>query len=103
MAIFDLPVLTPEQRRAATKFRNFLLDDGYLMIQYSVYARPCVSYEHMEKHTARIKGEAPRTGFIRIMFFTDKQWTMGINVLGKEMDIGNRVPAPDIPEQILFW
>lgn len=37
MVFFDLPVQTKRQRREATRFRNFLLTDGYHMIQYSVY------------------------------------------------------------------
>lgn len=42
VVIFDLPVTTAEARREYTQFRDFLLNDGYLMIQFSVYARPCV-------------------------------------------------------------
>lgn len=41
MVIFDLPVQTKAQRRAATKFRNFLLDEGFSMSQFSVYMRFC--------------------------------------------------------------
>ena len=37
IVIFDLPVTTKKERRLATKFRNDLLDEGYLMLQYSVY------------------------------------------------------------------
>src|SRR5207245_11337387 len=56
MAMFDLPVMTDKERKSATRVRNDLLDNGYLMIQFSVYARPCVTYEQMELHIARIKG-----------------------------------------------
>ena len=41
MVIFDLPVGTKKQRHAATKFRNFLLDQGFSMSQFSVYLRFC--------------------------------------------------------------
>jgi CRISPR-associated protein Cas2 len=33
---FDLPVGSKEERRTATRFRNFLKDDGYMMQQFSV-------------------------------------------------------------------
>lgn len=39
MVMFDLPVKTTRQRREAMRFRNLLLDMGYGMVQYSVYAR----------------------------------------------------------------
>ena len=35
--MFDLPVLTAPQRREATRFRKFLLDRGFSMVQFSVY------------------------------------------------------------------
>src|SRR5437867_1602199 len=52
---FDLPVMTREQRKGATDFRMFLLDDGYQMIQYSVYARACVSFARQQTHLSRVK------------------------------------------------
>ena len=50
MAMFDLPVMTYMERKVATRFRNDLLDHGFLMIQFSVYARPCVNFEQLDKH-----------------------------------------------------
>ena len=46
---FDLPVVEKEQRKAATRFRKFLLDDGYQMLQFSVYARSLVSHARMHE------------------------------------------------------
>lgn len=39
LVMFDLPVLTKRQRSEATRFRHFLLDEGFWMAQYSVYVR----------------------------------------------------------------
>ena len=39
--MFDLQVGAEKERKMATKFRNFLLDDGYIMMQFSVYSRIC--------------------------------------------------------------
>ena len=36
LVMFDLPVKTKAERRNATQFRNFLVGDGYHMVQYSV-------------------------------------------------------------------
>lgn len=35
--MFDLPTNTAAERKAAGKFRNFLLKDGFYMMQYSIY------------------------------------------------------------------
>ena len=72
--MFDLPTLTSNDRKRATKFRNNLLDDGYQMLQFSVYVRNCVSWERMKKHTKRLQEFAPIGGNIRAIMITEKQW-----------------------------
>ena len=39
ICFFDLPVETPKQRKDYRLFRKFLLKDGYLPLQESVYAK----------------------------------------------------------------
>ena len=48
IVFFDLPVGTARERKAATKFRNFLIKDGYHMVQYSVYSRICNGNDAVE-------------------------------------------------------
>lgn len=97
MAMFDLPVLLEEERKEAARFRKSLLDDGFIMIQYSVYSRPCVSLEKMKKYYERVKAYAPTTGDVRLLFFTDKQWGMSrlISKIPKKLE--------KVPEQIEFF
>ena len=72
--VFDLPVKIKAQRREATRFRNFLLADGYHMLQYSVYARVCNGMDAVEKHRQRVKQNLPENGAIRLMVITEKQY-----------------------------
>ena len=71
---FDLPVGTKGERRAATRFRNFLKDDGYMMLQWSVYARVCRGEEAAEKHVQRVTKSLPKKGSVRALQVTDKQY-----------------------------
>jgi len=103
MAMFDLPVMTDAERRTASRFRKDLLDDGYLMIQFSVYARPCVTYETMDTHIAHIKRCVPTAGNIRLLFLTDEQWKKSVTVIGPNYRQGNRALDPTIPKQVDFW
>lgn len=50
IVFFDLPVKEKTAQKAAAKFRNFLIKDGYLMIQYSVYSRVCNGYDAVKMH-----------------------------------------------------
>ncbi len=72
--LFDLPVGTKAQRRDATRFRNFLKDDGYFMLQYSVYARICRGEDGSTKHIARVTRKLPSTGSVRALTVTDRQY-----------------------------
>ncbi len=80
---FDLPVKTKSQRTAATRFRNFLLADGYHMIQLSVYARICNGADSVEAHKARLYAALPPRGAVRMLVITEKQYSRIEILLGK--------------------
>lgn len=80
---FDLPVGTKPERRAATRFRTFLKNDGYMMLQWSVYARVCRGEEAVEKHVARATKSLPKRGSVRALQVTDKQYGRMKLLLGK--------------------
>ena len=97
---FDLPVGTKAQRKAATGFRDFLLDDGFQMIQFSVYARPCVSFARQETHLDRVRKSIPSEGKVRAFFVTRAQWEKAFIIYGSPAKEG---PAEEMPEQIQLW
>ncbi len=72
--MFDLPVGSKKQMRDATKFRQFLLDEGFEMSQLSVYARFCNGKESFDAHLRRIEGHLPEKGDVHILTFTDRQY-----------------------------
>ena len=80
---FDLPVGTKGERRAATRFRNFLKDDGYMMLQLSVYARVCRGEEAVDKHLQRVTKSLPKKGSVRALQVTDKQYARMRLMLGE--------------------
>lgn len=74
IALFDLPTETREQRREYRRFRDHLLRDGFVMLQFSVYARPCPTYEDAEKHTDRVELHLPPEGQVRVLTLTSQQY-----------------------------
>ncbi|HEV2695814.1 MAG TPA: CRISPR-associated endonuclease Cas2 [Verrucomicrobiae bacterium] len=97
---FDLPVGSKKQRKQATDFRNYLLDDGYQMIQFSVYARACVTFARQETHIERVKKHLPPEGSVRAIFVTRAQWERSYVIQGSP---ASEVEAEDLPEQIQLW
>ena len=90
---FDLPVGTKAERRDASRFRNFLKDDGFMMLQYSVYARVCRAEDGAMKHVARVTRNLPGKGSIRTLQVTDRQYGRMKLLLGqptKTESLGSR-------------
>lgn len=74
LVFFDLPVVTKAERRAYTVFRRFLINDGYDMIQFSVYGRILHGNDAEEKHMKRLIDNLPPDGSVRCLAVTEKQY-----------------------------
>lgn len=74
LVFFDLPTETAGERKAATRFRKELIDDGFSMFQFSIYLRHCPSKENAEVHIKRTKRHLPKHGKVGILCVTDKQF-----------------------------
>jgi len=98
IVLFDLPTDTKQARRQYTQFRGFLLDDGFAMMQYSVYMRHSSSDENAAVHVKRIKAKLPPDGEVRIIKITDKQFGKIEVFYGKR-----RKPIEKAPEQLALF
>jgi len=74
IVLFDLPTNTKQARKQYTQFRKHLLNDGFTMMQYSVYMRHSASEENAQVHVKRVKSILPPDGEVRIVKITDKQF-----------------------------
>lgn len=74
MVMFDLPVGTKVDRRNYQRFHKKLVENGYWMLQYSVYARSCNSDDTGKSYKERLRKWLPPAGQVRILMFTDKQF-----------------------------
>lgn len=98
LVFFDLPVGTPDERKAATNFRKDLLKDGYIMVQFSVYARPCGSADRVETQVRRLKPKIPAKGEVRSLIISDAQWGRMLVMRSQQ-----KVDAEPQPEQMMFF
>ncbi len=98
MVMFDLPVVEAEDRKIATKFRDFLEKQGFGMCQFSVYAKYCGAREKLDSLINTINDHIPAKGKVNILTFTDKQF-------GKIVVLENnrRKPSKENPEQLLLF
>ena len=92
IVMFDLPVTTHTDRKAATDFRNTLLDMGFQMSQFSVYVRFCASPKQVETYCTKIEAALPEGGKVNIVQLTDKQYERIISFHGKVKDPPQKTP-----------
>lgn len=74
LVFFDLPIETAAQKKAYRLFRKFLIQDGYLMLQQSVYAKLAVNDGAAGASIMRLRKHHPPDGLVQVLRVTEKQF-----------------------------
>ena len=93
IVLFDLPVVTPEERKTASRFRKALLDQGFHMSQYSVYYRLLPGKEALDGYVKDIQAQLPPKGKVDVLTITDKQYEGIISFSGKTKEKNKQNPT----------
>ncbi len=96
--LFDLPVGTKKERKAATKFRHALLDLGFEMSQFSVYLKFSAGKEQAEALERHVETAMPPSGKVHLVQITDKQYENIRTYRGRK-----REPSPKNPNQLALF
>jgi CRISPR-associated protein Cas2 len=98
LVMFDLPVVTKDQRREAGRYRNMLYDLGFAQIQLSVYTKYVVNASGVRTLLAPIKYGVPAGGAVRMLRLTDEQWAATYRFWGPQ-----EVAVEDRPRQLVLF
>ena len=74
LVLFDLPVLTGDQRREYARFRKFLLKSGFLMLQESVYCKLALNTTAVNGIVDQIHKNKTEEGLVQLLTVTEKQY-----------------------------
>ena len=74
LVLFDLPVISSDDRRAYRHFRKAMLKKGFIMLQESVYCRMVLNKTMAEQVLDSIKRERPEKGLVMSLMITEKQF-----------------------------
>lgn len=99
LVLFDFPVTTPEAKKTYVRFRRFLLDDGYDMLQFSVYCRLICGEDAVNKHLERLVKNLPPKGSVRFLQITDRQYARMKILVGERTRQEKRLS----PTQLLLF
>ena len=102
---FDLPVIEKEEQRQANAFRKALLNQGYFMLQNSIYVRSCVTYDKTDMHIRNLKLIAPSTGSVSAFYITDRQWSLAVNIekIDYKKSKYKKQTGEEGAKQMTFW
>lgn len=74
LVFFDLPVATLSDRRNYRKFRKFLIKNGFIMLQESVYSRLMLNTTSINVVKKQLEVNKPPEGLVQILTVTEKQY-----------------------------
>lgn len=84
MVFFDLPMLTDKDRREYTRFHKFLLKNGFIMMQKSVYTKLIINNVTSLSVKQRIYNNLPKAGIVELLEITENQFSKIEYLVGKE-------------------
>lgn len=73
--LFDLPTTSKEEQKAYRLFRKFLLKEGFIMMQYSVYVKFIMYPNALKANIDKIRAKAPGGGLVSVLAITEKQFS----------------------------
>ena len=84
LVFFDLPVVTAVEQREYRKFRKFLINEGFIMMQESVYCKIALNNSILNSVMGRINKNKPPNGIVQILTITEKQFSSIEYIVGKK-------------------
>ncbi|SDB90526.1 CRISPR-associated protein Cas2 [Pelagirhabdus alkalitolerans] len=82
LLMFDMPTETAKDRKLYRKFRKFLIDEGFIMHQFSVYSKLLLNGSAKSAMITRLESHAPKSGLITLLTVTEKQFSRMIYLSG---------------------
>ena len=74
IVMFDLPVVSAHDRKEYTRFRAYLIKNGFLMLQESVYCRMVPNSAMADAVMDNLRKNKPEKGLVQALKVTEKQF-----------------------------
>lgn len=84
MIFFDLPTETAKDRKIYNKFRKFLINEGFIMLQESVYAKLALNNSIVNSIKDKINKNRPPKGIVQLLVITEKQFSSIEYIVGNK-------------------
>ena len=83
IVLFDLPNIYLKDKKNYLKFRKYLLSEGFIMMQESVYSKIVMNSQQSLLLLDRLKRHAPQKGLIQVLTITERQYSQIEYIVGE--------------------
>lgn len=83
IVFFDLPNVYARDRRNYQLFRKYLNNEGFVMLQESVYSKLVLNSGQAQLLLNRIRSNAPKKGLIQVLTITERQYAEIVYIIGE--------------------
>lgn len=83
IVFFDLPNVYSKDKRNYLLFRKYLLNEGFIMMQESVYSKIVLNSQQSIALIERLKKKTPKKDIIQVLTITEKQYSQIEYIIGK--------------------
>lgn len=75
LVFFDLPITTLENKHSYRDFRKYLLKNGFMMMQESVYCKIALNAVAASAIVNNVKLNLPSDGLVQLLTVTERQFS----------------------------
>lgn len=83
IVFFDLPSVSNYDKKQYRQFRKFLIKEGFIMMQESVYCKLLLNNSALKSQVSRVRKHKPLTGSVVLLSVTEKQYASAEYLVGQ--------------------
>lgn len=83
IVMFDLPTETLADRREYARFRKYLVTNGFMMLQESIYSKLLLNATVQAAVMSGIRKNKPQDGIVQVLTITEKQFSKMEYLIGE--------------------
>ena len=83
IVFFNLPDIYLKDKKNYLKFRKYLLSEGFIMMQESVYSKIVMNSQQSTLLLDRLRKQAPKKGLIQVLTITERQYSQIEYIIGE--------------------
>ena len=83
LVLFDLPTESLQDKREYRHFRQFLIKNGFMMMQESVYCKILFNATAQNTMMQSLMKNKPSDGVVQVLTITEKQFSRMVYLVGE--------------------